>query len=58
MRTHHFQNKSSRIISNILISAVMGKILGTRCRVPNSHGKCAIGVQATEVILYILMEKY
>ena len=57
MSTHnmHFQDKKkrSRIIPNILISAVMGiKNLRTHERVRNSHGKRAKTVEAIEFSVY------
>ena len=35
-------------------SAAMGFFLGTQERVQNTHGKRAINVRATEVLLYVL----
>ena len=37
---------------NYFKSAAMGFFLGTQERVRNSHGKRAISVRATEVLLY------
>ena len=47
-------NVENRITLNYLKSAAMGFLFqGTQKRVQNSHGKRAISVRATEVLLYI-----
>ena len=47
-------NVENKITQNYLKSAAMGFLFqGTRERVRNSHGKRAISVRATEVLLYL-----
>ena len=46
------KGKAPDIIQNIVMSAAMEFLLGTQERVRSSHGKRAISVRATEVLLY------
>ena len=55
MSTHNipFSIYEKEIDLNYLKSAAMGFFVGTQAQVRNSHGKRAISVRATEVLLYI-----
>ena len=55
MSTHNipFSLLKSKISLNYPGSAAMGFFLGTQARVRNNHGKRAISVQATKVLLYM-----
>ena len=55
MSTHNipFFNIKKKITLNYFKSAAKGFFLGTQKRVRNSHGKRAISVRATEVLLYL-----
>ena len=46
--------KKKKIALNCPNSAAMGFFQGTQARVQNSHGKRAISVRATEVLLYLV----
>ena len=51
-------NEENKIALNYLKSAAMGFLFqGTQERVRDSHGKRAIGVRATEVLLYLEKER-
>ena len=50
----NMKRKWPQIIPHVIMSAsFMDFVLGTQERVRNSRGKQAIGVRATEVLLYI-----
>ena len=50
---YSISNIKRKITLNYTKSAAMVCFLGTQARVLNSHGKRAISVRATEVLLYI-----
>ena len=63
MSTHNIQHTIFKIKKknhpklSIHISAVVGIFQGTQEEVRNSHGRRAISVRATEVLLYIVFKR-
>ena len=53
---HTIFNIKKKITLKYYKSAATGIFLGTQKRVKNSHGKRAISIQDTEVLLYFLRE--